>query len=70
MAEITRAMKPGRKLLASVLLVWDEHEVHYDCVRYTSNGLKSMFKNNNLTIKISIKDHLFSGNCSNFYKMG
>ena len=27
MAEITRAMKPGRKLLASVLLVWDEHEV-------------------------------------------
>jgi len=44
MAKITRVLKPGGKFLVSVPFAWDEYEIPYDCARYTSYGLESMFK--------------------------
>jgi SAM-dependent methyltransferase len=40
LSEINRVTKGGGMLLLSVPFVWDEHEVPYDCARYTSFGLR------------------------------
>jgi len=40
LSEINRITKDGGLLLLSVPFVWDEHEVPYDCARYTSFGLR------------------------------
>ena len=42
LSEIHRVTRPGGHLLLSVPFVWDEHEVPYDCARYTSFGLRHM----------------------------
>jgi SAM-dependent methyltransferase len=40
LGEINRVLIDGGRLLISVPFVWDEHEVPYDCVRYTSFGIR------------------------------
>ena len=37
--EISRVTKPGGLLLISIPFAWNEHEIPYDYVRYTSYGL-------------------------------
>jgi SAM-dependent methyltransferase len=40
LAEISRVLKPGGRLLLTVPFVWDEHEQPYDYARYSSFGIK------------------------------
>lgn len=40
--EIKRVLKPGSHFLLTVPFVWDEHEVPYDCARYTLYGLENL----------------------------
>ena len=44
LSEINRVTKDGGLLLISVPFVWDEHEVPYDCARYTSFGLRHILE--------------------------
>lgn len=40
LAEIFRVLRPGGMLILTVPFLWPEHEQPYDCLRYTSFGLK------------------------------
>jgi SAM-dependent methyltransferase len=40
LAEIFRALRPNGALILTVPFLWPEHEQPYDCLRYTSFGLK------------------------------
>lgn len=40
LAEIFRVLRPGGVLILTVPFLWPEHEQPYDCLRYTSFGLK------------------------------
>lgn len=42
--ELYRVLKPGGHMLVTVPFVWDEHEIPYDFARYTSFGLKHIFR--------------------------
>jgi SAM-dependent methyltransferase len=44
LGEINRVLKDRGRLLISVPFVWDEHEVPFDCARYTSFGLSHILK--------------------------
>jgi SAM-dependent methyltransferase len=48
--EAYRVLKTGGKALYTVPFIWDEHEQPYDYARYSSFGLKSLFKKNGFTI--------------------
>ncbi|QFY90677.1 class I SAM-dependent methyltransferase [Magnetovirga frankeli] len=41
LSEIHRVLSPSGTLLLTVPFLWPEHEQPYDCLRYTSFGLKS-----------------------------
>lgn len=43
-SELSRVMKEGGMLLVTVPFVWNEHEVPYDCARYTSFGIKALLE--------------------------
>lgn len=40
LAEIARVLRPGGVLILTVPFLWPEHEQPYDCLRYTSFGLR------------------------------
>ncbi len=42
--EIHRVMKPGANLLITLPFVWDEHEIPYDYIRYTSFGVRHLLE--------------------------
>jgi len=48
--EGNRILKIGGKFLMTVPFVWDEHEQPYDYARYSSFGLKHIFKENGFKI--------------------
>ena len=50
LAEITRVLRPGGKLLLTVPFVWDEHEQPWDYARYSSFGLKALLERQGLCI--------------------
>jgi SAM-dependent methyltransferase len=43
--EIYRVLKPGGKLIISTPFVWQEHEIPYDFIRWTSFGIKHDLQN-------------------------
>jgi hypothetical protein len=43
-------LKPGGMAIFTVPFIWDEHEQPFDYARYSSFGLKSLFKKNGFTI--------------------
>jgi SAM-dependent methyltransferase len=49
-AEIRRVLKPRGTLFISIPFAWDEHETPYDFARYTSYGIKHIFKANRFEI--------------------
>ena len=48
--EANRVLKTGGKAIFTVPFIWDEHEQPFDYARYSSFGLKSLFKKNGFTI--------------------
>lgn len=50
LAEVTRVLKPGGKLLLTVPFVWDEHEQPHDYARYSTFGLFYLLKKAGLEI--------------------
>lgn len=48
--EINRIMKKDGILLITVPFVWNEHEVPYDCARYTSFGIKTLLERNGFVV--------------------
>ena len=50
LAQITRVLKSGGKLLLTVPFVWDEHEQPYDYARYSSFGLRALLEKQGLKI--------------------
>ena len=44
LTEINRVTKDGGTLLVTVPFCWDEHEIPFDCARYTSFGLHYMLE--------------------------
>lgn len=48
--EINRVLKPNGNLLISMPFVWEEHEVPYDCKRYTSFGIQDFLTKNGFEI--------------------
>jgi SAM-dependent methyltransferase len=50
LSEAKRVLKPGGNFLITVPFIWDEHEAPNDFGRYSSYGLKHLFKKNNFEI--------------------
>ena len=50
LAEISRVIRPGGKLLITVPFLWSEHEVPYDFARYTSFGLNHLLRKHDFKI--------------------
>ena len=50
LSEVKRVLKPGGNFLITVPFIWDEHEAPNDFGRYSSYGLKHLFKKNNFEI--------------------
>lgn len=48
--ELCRVLKPGGHMLVTVPFVWDEHEIPYDFARYTSFGLRHIFREKGLEL--------------------
>lgn len=48
--ELSRVLKSGGYLLISVPFAWDEHEVPYDCARYTSFGVEYVLRESGFEI--------------------
>jgi len=48
--EIRRVIKPGGKILVTLPYAWEEHEIPYDFARYTSYGLRHIFKRNKFEV--------------------
>ena len=46
LSEISRVLKPGGMFLCTTPFAWEEHEMPYDFVRYTSIGLKAKLSKN------------------------
>lgn len=42
--ELQRVLRPGAPLLLSLPFAWEEHEVPYDCARYTRYGLAHLLR--------------------------
>ena len=53
--EFNRVLKPGGYILMTVPFVWNEHEVPYDCVRYTSFGIRQELEQHGFEIVVSKK---------------
>lgn len=53
--ELYRVLKPGGHMLVTVPFVWDEHEVPYDFARYTSFGLRHIFREKGFEIEANKK---------------
>lgn len=49
-AELSRVLTPGGRLLLSVPFVWDEHEQPWDYARYSSFGLRCLLERNGFRI--------------------
>ena len=49
-AELNRVLKLNGKMLLTVPFVWNEHEVPYDCARYTIFGLKNILEKNGFEV--------------------
>ncbi len=48
--EVCRVLAPGGTVLATVPMVWDEHEQPFDYARYTSFGLTHCFQQHGLEV--------------------
>lgn len=59
MKELNRVLIPGGKMLITVPFVWNEHEIPYDNIRYTSFGIKYLFEENGFEIIEIKKSTLF-----------
>ncbi len=44
LAEASRILKPGAKLILTVPFLWDEHEQPYDYARYSSFGIRHLLE--------------------------
>ena len=51
LAEISRVLKPGGRLLVTIPFVWDEHEQPHDFARYSSFGLAHLIARQGLVIE-------------------
>ena len=48
--ELRRVLKDGGKCLITIPLSWPEHEIPYDCARYTTYGMKDLLEKNGFKI--------------------
>ena len=48
--EIKRVLKKGGKIFVTMVFIFGEHDTPHDFTRYTSFGIKNIFKKNNLKI--------------------
>jgi SAM-dependent methyltransferase len=55
LAECTRVLAPGGRLLLSVPFVWDEHEQPRDYARYSSYGLRHLAARHDLRVLAALK---------------
>lgn len=51
LAEVSRVLRPGGRLLLTVPFVWDEHEQPWDYARYSSFGLKALLEKQGFRIQ-------------------
>lgn len=51
LTEITRILRPGGCLIMTVPFLWPEHEQPYDCLRYTSFGLRDQLERTGLIVE-------------------
>lgn len=59
LAELSRVLKPGGKILITCPFVWKEHELPHDYARYTLFALRDMLQKNNFTIQATNKSGNF-----------
>lgn len=50
--EIARCLKPGGHLILTAPFLWEEHEVPYDFLRFSTFGLKQMLETQSLQITV------------------
>lgn len=55
LSELVRVLRPGGLLILTVPFLWPEHEQPYDCLRYTSFGLRDRLEKSGLRIKRQTK---------------
>lgn len=49
-SELARVLRPGGKVVLSVPLLWQEHEVPYDFFRYTGYGVRALLERNGFEV--------------------
>jgi len=50
LSELNRILKRGGMFLCTVPFVWNEHEIPFDCARYTSYGMKDLLERHGFEI--------------------
>lgn len=58
--EIHRVLKPGAPALITTPFCWNEHEIPYDCARYSSFGMTYMLEKHGFRIRKLVKSGHFT----------
>ena len=55
LAEVSRVLKPGGRLLVTIPFAWEEHEILYDFARYTSYGIEHVLRQAGFDVVRTVK---------------